>query len=87
MSNPWIPITGKDAGPHFTSHLNPAHITEATFWTDPTQKRVVTLQLTDGRKVDLREPEAITAVGTITRGTPDPDPEPMPIAARACARR
>jgi len=87
VSNPWIPRTGRDAGPRCPSWINPGGVVEVTFWTDDSQRRVATVQLVDGRTVELREPEAISAVGTVTRGDPDPEPEPMPIAARACARR
>ncbi len=86
-TSPWIAITGKDAGPHYPSYLNPALITEVCFWTDPAQQRVATVHRLGGDKVDLRESAAIQALGTLTRGAPHlpPDPEPAPIAA--CSRR
>jgi hypothetical protein len=64
----WIPVDGRDAAPAFGYHVNPAHIITACFWTDQAQQRVATIELTDGRKIDLRERVAIDAVGQVTRG-------------------
>ena len=81
---PWIPVEGRDAGPHYPSYLNPATVVEVTFWTDPGQHRVATARLADGREVELRERAAIDALGTLTKGT---GTEPAPAPARPCARR
>lgn len=83
MSNrPWIPVAGKDAGPNFPKYLNPDLIQDVTFWTDPSQQRVATVARLGGTKIDLREREAIDALGALTRGG-----EPAPTPAPVCSRR
>ena len=67
-SLPWVPVDGRDAAPNYPSYLNPGLIVSASFWTDQAQQRTVTLELVGGRKVELREPEALDAVGRLTKG-------------------
>ena len=82
---PWIPVDGRDAGPAYPSWINPAVVVSASFWTDPANLRVVTLELTTGAKVELRERKALDLVGRLTRGqAAEPVVEPERVG---CGRR
>ena len=83
---PWIPVDGRDAGPEYPRWINPTAVVSASFWTDPTNLRVVTLELTTGAKVELRERKALDLVGRLTRGHA-PEPAPVEPERVGCGRR
>lgn len=84
--NEWIPVKGKDAGPEYPLWINPIAVVSARYWDDPAG-RVLTLELLNGRSVQLREREALDHVGRLIGGGPAPEPDPEPVVVRCEGRR